>query len=616
MIPSSRSASKSCLYVKRWVSSTILLFLLPNLVACQSQPPAPVTTPEWAQGAIWYQIFPERFRNGDPKNDPTPEDAGIENYPGWQISPWTADWYKLQPWEKAKSSEFYKIVFDRRYGGDLQGVIEKLDYLQDLGITAIYFNPIFEAKSLHKYDASSYHHIDDNFGPDPARDKALMATETEDPATWKWTTADSLFLHFIREAHRRNIKVIIDGVFNHVGRDFWAFRDLIANQQNSRYKDWFVVRQWDDPATSQDEFKYQGWWDLRSLPVFREDHNGIVQGPREYIFAITRRWMDPDGDGDPADGVDGWRLDVSEEVSPKFWVEWCALVRSLNPQSYTIGEIWNLAPEWLQGDRYDAVMNYPVAYAMRNFFIGGEEKWGPTRFDAELGGIRAHYREATNHIMQVLIGSHDTDRLASMIKNAGSRGYDQRASCRDNMNYDPRQPNPEERKTQMMVVAFMATYVGAPMIYYGDEAGMWGGDDPDCRKPMVWPELNYENETYTTVTKFTDSDPVVFNRELFAFYQKVMSLRRHHPALRHGAITSLLKDEVAGIYAFRRDFENDIVVAVFNVSSQSQKFALNLAPINASLLREVLSGQEKNVSNAELQNELAPRSTAIWEMVK
>ncbi len=593
----------------------MLFFIVTDFVECQSQLPASRPTPEWARGAVWYQIFSERFRNGDPLNDPRAEEAGIQSYPNWQVSPWTSDWYKLQPWEKAKSNEFYKIVFDRRYGGDLQGVIEKLDYLQELGITAIYFNPIFEAKSLHKYDVSSHHHVDDNFGPNPERDKALVAMETEDPKIWKWTAADSLFLHFIKAAHRRNIRVIIDGVFNHVGRDFWAFRDLLKSQQNSRYKDWFVVRKWDDPNTPQDELDYQGWWDLREHPIFREDDNGIVPGPREYIFAITRRWMDPNGDGDPSDGVDGWRLDASEEVAPKFWVEWCALVRSLNPQSYIIGEIWKLAPDWLKGDLYDAVMNYPVAYAMRNFFIGGEEKWGPNRFDAELSKIRANYSEATNHIMQMLISSHDTDRLASMIKNAGSRGYDQRAGCRDNPNYDPRQPNAEARKTQKLIAAFMATYVGAPMIYYGDEAGMWGGDDPDDRKPMVWPDLKYENETYSTVTKFTDSDPVAFDHELSDFYKQIFRLRQRHPALRQGTITTLSKDDTTGIYAFRRDFENDAVIAVFNVSAQQRKTTLNVTGADDKLFREALDGKESTVRNAVLQIELAPRSAAIWGRV-
>jgi len=260
-------------------------------------------------------------------------------------------------------------------------------------------------------------------------------------------------------------------------------------------------------------------------------------------------------------------------------------------------------------------MNYPVAYAMRNFFIGGEEKWNATRFDAELSKIRANYSDATNHIMQVLIGSHDTDRLASMIKNAGDRGYDQRAGCRDNPNYDPRRPSAENRKTQKMIVAFMATYVGAPMIYYGDETGMWGGDDPDDRKPMVWLEMKYENETYASVTKFADSDPVACDHEIFAFYKKILHLRQRHPALRKGAITTLHKDDAAGVYAFRRDFENDAVIAVFNVSVKSQKIMLKVASGQSFRFRETLSGNESNANNATMPIELAPRSAAIYEMI-
>jgi glycosidase len=158
-------------------------------------------------------------------------------------------------------------------------------------------------------------------------------------------------------------------------------------------------------------------------------------------------------------------------------------------------------------------------------------------------------------------------------------------------------------------------YVGAPMIYYGDEAGMWGGDDPDDRKPMVWPELQYENETYAAVTKFTDSDPMAFDHELFNFYKKVLHLRQRHPALRKGAITTLQKDDASGIYAFRRDFENDIVFAGFNVSSQPQKLILKNGIGQSGLFREVLSGKEKILSKGTSQIELAPRSVAIYEKI-
>ncbi|HYQ85689.1 MAG TPA: alpha-amylase family glycosyl hydrolase, partial [Bacteroidota bacterium] len=184
--------------------------------------PHSAQVPAWAKRAVWYQIFPERFRNGDPKNDPRVDDlAGSwphETPARWSISPWTSDWYRLQPWESEDAKGFYYHAQLRRYGGDLQGVIDKLDYLSDLGVTALYFNPLFESPSLHKYDATMYHHIDNNFGPDPDGDRRLWAAENPaDPKTWKWSAADSLFLRLLKEAHRRGMKVVLDGVFNHVG---------------------------------------------------------------------------------------------------------------------------------------------------------------------------------------------------------------------------------------------------------------------------------------------------------------------------------------------------------------------------------------------------------------
>ncbi len=185
--------------------------------------------PDWAADAVWYQIFPERFRNGDPTNDPTRETLETPVVPdsSWRVSPWTGDWYARAAWEQRLGPDFYDNgVFHRRYGGDLKGVRDQLDYLQRLGVNALYFNPVFYARSLHKYDGSSFHHVDPNFGPDPAGDLRLMATETADPATWKWTTADRTFLDLIRDAHGRGMRVVIDGVFNHTGRDFFAFNDI------------------------------------------------------------------------------------------------------------------------------------------------------------------------------------------------------------------------------------------------------------------------------------------------------------------------------------------------------------------------------------------------------
>ena len=211
-----------------------LRFLLVSLLAASALRAAPPDlaskqVPDWAADAVWYQIFPERFRNGDPNNDPVraslepPVQAGKD----WKVSPWTADWYSREDWEKAEGPSFYQHgVFERRYGGDLQGVLDKLDYLRELGVNSLYFCPLFYARSMHKYDGNSYPHIDPYFGPDPAGDFARIDKETSDPATWQWTAADKLFLRVVKEAHARGMRVILDGVFNHTGRDFFAFKNL------------------------------------------------------------------------------------------------------------------------------------------------------------------------------------------------------------------------------------------------------------------------------------------------------------------------------------------------------------------------------------------------------
>src|SRR5882762_2708477 len=193
--------------------------------------------PAWAQHAIWYQILPERFANGDPSNDPTVESLAGGRLGGhegdeWHKSRWTSDWYEMQPWETANGQDKWMNIHDRRYGGDIAGIIQRLPYLKELGINAIYLNPVFDAPSHHKYDGATLHHIDPHFGPDPTGDRALMATETpEDPATWTWTAADLLVLKLIDAAHAYGMRIIFDGVFNHVGVNHWAFRDLVAKQQ-------------------------------------------------------------------------------------------------------------------------------------------------------------------------------------------------------------------------------------------------------------------------------------------------------------------------------------------------------------------------------------------------
>ncbi len=275
-----------------------------------------VVVPDWAKDAIWYQVFPDRFRNGDPRNDPRLEDITGRDVPGWAVCPWGMDWYGRAPWEP-QVGDFFKSVYLRRFGGDLMGLREKLGYLQDLGVNAIYLNPIFMAPSLHKYDASCLHHVDPTLGPDRDGDLQLIARagETENAGTWIWTAADRYFVDLVADIHRRGMRVILDGVFNHVGTGFFAFRDVQRNGRKSRYSKWFSITRWNGDGT----FEYAGWFGHKGLPELARTDNDMAPPVRKYLFDITRRWMDPNGDGDPSDGVDGWRLDVAFCVPHGFW---------------------------------------------------------------------------------------------------------------------------------------------------------------------------------------------------------------------------------------------------------------------------------------------------------
>jgi glycosidase len=559
-------------------TSILVATVLMLTEACEKQPSEAVAVPEWAKDAIWYQIFPERFRNGDSNNDPTALDVWLPTERPWQLSRWTGDWYALQDWEQIQGRGFYDVVFDRRYGGDLEGVLEKLDYLRDLGISAIYFNPVFESPSLHKYDASSYHHIDANFGPNPGADRALVTGETDDPSTWKWTASDKLFLELIREAHLRGIRIVIDGVFNHCGIRFWAFEDVRKNQPESPYADWFEILSWDDPTTARDEFDYKAWWGFKLHPEFREDNQGFLPAVREYFFAITRRWMDPNGDNDPSDGIDGWRLDVANDVSHIFWKQWRTVVKGINPDAYIVGEIWDDASNWLTGDQFDAVMNYRFSRAAVRFFVDTDDRrLSVSEFDQELQDIRSGYPSEVNFVLQNLIDSHDTDRLASMIVNP-NRTFDDKANPRQNPDYDVRKPSEPERQTQRLMALFQMTYLGAPMVYYGDEAGMWGGDDPDDRKPMVWSDIVYDDEaSHPLPGKTRPLDAVTFDTSLYSYYQRLIHLRRDHPALRRGDIVPVILEDESGIYGFRRAWDKDTVVVVMNNGASDQSVELPLS---------------------------------------
>ena len=566
---------------------TVELLFLISLSISYSQQKNTIQVPSWSKQAVWYQIFPERFCNGDKLNDPQPIDMeGAWPYfipDGWQIHPWTSDWYKLQPWEAKTEKDFYWNAGVRRYGGDIQGVIDKLDYLKELGINSIYLNPIFEAPSLHKYDASYYHHIDNNFGPDAEGDRKIWAEENPgDPSTWKWTAADKLFLRLIDEVHKRGMKIIIDGVFNHTGTQFWAFKDIVKNQQNSLYKNWYTIKKWDNPATAENEFDYAGWYGVKDLPEIREDENGLVEGPREHIYNIVKRWMDPNDDGNPSDGIDGWRLDVAEQVNHNFWKLFRTWVKRINPSAYIVGEIWwddwnnykmmNASP-WIQGDQFDAVMNYRFARALKNFVINRKDKITPQGFIDSLNTLYKQYPFENNYVMMNLLDSHDVERISSMTVNPDIL-YDHNGNGQ-NKDFDVRKPNNEERQKQKLAVAMQFTLPGAPQIYYGDEVGMWGGDDPDCRKPMVWKEFKYETETTHPLGLPRPSDEVKFDESLFDWYKKLAYIRNENEELSLGKVSFNAIDNEKSIICYTRKYNDNYIVILANNNESTNEINLD-----------------------------------------
>ncbi len=506
-------------------------------------------TPEWAKHAIWYQVFPDRFRNGDPSNDPQP------------VRPWTSEWFTPSPWEGKDGQTFYNhYVFDRFYGGDIAGLEEKLPYLRELGVNALYLNPIFKATSNHKYNATNYLHVDDHFGTKGDYDAVAATEDITDPTTWKWTESDRRFLRFLKAAHAQGFRVIIDGVFNHVGTAHPAFQDVKKHGQESPYADWFHVTSWKP-------FKYEGWFGVKSLPVFKKSPDGLASAAaKKHIFDVTRRWMDPDGNGDPSDGIDGWRLDVPNEIPAPFWVEWRALVKSINPDAYISGEIWERADPWLDGRHFDAVMNYEFSRAACAWVFDRKQKITVSEIDRRLRELRVAYPLAATLVLQNLMNSHDTDRVASMAHNP-DRAYNHGNRVQDNgPDYDNSKPPPAAYARARLTALLQMTYVGAPMIYYGDEAGMWGADDPTCRKPMLWEDLEpYDKPEENFVMK-----------DHLAYYRQIIALRNAHPALRTGSYQTLLTDDEADVWAFLRRNNDEQLVVVLNAADQDREVAVPL----------------------------------------
>lgn len=599
--------------------SFLIIIIISNMIFSQDK------FPEWAKGIVWYQIFPERFADGDTKNDSSLVDKikleSKRDIPGWKATKWTSNWFAIPDWAKDFSGTYRRSLSLRRYGGDLQGIIDHLDYLKSLGVGAIYINPIFDAVSLHKYDGSTYHHIDVNFGPDPEGDKKLITSEIpDDPKTWVWTSADKLFLRLIQEVHHRGMKIIIDGVFNHTGTQFWAFKDIVKNEENSKYKNWYEINSFGNKNNENGKLDYKGWSGVKSLPVFNRTSDDLYPEVAEYIFNSTKRWMEPFGN--PADGIDGWRLDVANEVPMGFWEKWRTLVKSINPQAIIIGEFWQLSPQYVTGDGpFDALMNYSFAFAVNNFFVAQKKKISVDDFIDELRKIDQTYPKKNLLILQNLVDSHDTERISSMIANP-DREYDHDANP-SNPNYNPGKPSAKDYEMQKLILTFQMAYRGAPMIYYGDEVGMWGADDPDDRKPMIWDNLKYDDEVITPESGYKKgfgSYKVEQNKNLLSYYKKLIDIRNGSEALKDGDLAFIYANDKDNTFAFRRNYKNETIIAVFNLGKNFSKFELPIESKSDSYT-ELISGNTNNLLNMgkdmrQLVVQLAPNSVKMFKLIE
>jgi len=387
-----------------------------------------LSTPTWPKEAIFYQIFPDRFYNGNKENDP-PKISKPDTPP----------------------------LPDSFYGGDLEGVIKKLGYLRGLGINAIYFTPIFESPSPHKYNISNYKKIDPHLGNMEIFQKMRKALKD------------------------RSINFILDGVFNHTGTDFWAFQDIVKNGSKSRYLDWYFIKKF--PLIENDKPNYECWWNFPSLPKLNTQNPEV----KAHIFDVAAYWLQK--------GASGWRLDVPNEIDHSFWKEFRKHIKSINPEAFLVGEIWQSGLPWLNGEEFDSVMNYRFRDACIEFFA--RRNCSAEDFVKEIGKQILDYPMQANFVMLNLLSSHDTPRFYTL--------------CRKNVS------------RVKLAVAFQFTFIGSPMIYYGEEIGMEGEKDPDNRRYMIWNESLWNHElldTYKSLIKIRKENSVLANGDIRFVYAK------------------------------------------------------------------------------------------------
>ena len=414
---------------------------------------------EWLQEAVVYQIFVDRFENGDTNINPE------------GILPWGS-----------------KVGLRTMFGGDLRGIINHLDYLEDLGVNLLYLTPIFESNSNHKYNTKDYYKIDPQFGD--------METAKE----------------LVRKCHERGIKIVFDAVFNHSGDDFFAFKDVKEKGEASIYKDWYHI---DELPINEEKVNYYTFGTShKRMPKFKI-HNPEV---KDYLLKVAKYWVEEVG-------IDGWRLDVCDEVDHEFWRAFRKVVKSVKKDAIVIGEIMHEAATFLKGDQLDGIMNYPFKWAITDFFA--RRSIGVEKFDHVLAENRAIYMESITRQLWNLCDSHDTKRFLTEAN--------------------------DDKARMLLMLAFQFTYIGVPYIYYGDEIGLNGGDDPECRKCMEWSEEK--------------QDKVLLN-----YYKQMIKLRKAHPALQTGDYQTVIC--IDNCLGFTRIKETETIFVLLNNNDVTKKIDL------------------------------------------
>lgn len=418
--------------------------------------------PSWVKDTIWYQIFPERFANGDASINPNN----------------TLEWGSSKP----TPSSFF--------GGDFQGIIEHLDHLVDLGISGIYFTPIFLAPSNHKYDTVDYMEIDPQFG---------------DKETFK---------KLVDACHEKGIKVMLDAVFNHSGFYFEPFQDVLENGEQSEYRDWFHIHSF--PVQTKPRANYDTFAFVPQMPKLNTEHPEV----KEYLLRVAAYWIEEFN-------IDGWRLDVANEVDHAFWREFRKAVKAIKPDLYILGEIWHDALPWLQGDQFDAVMNYPFTTAITEYIA--KENLTATQFSHHITKVINQYPNNVNEVAFNLLGSHDTARILTL-----SGG------------------NKNKVKLQKVV---QFSLPGTPCIYYGDEIGMSGETDPGCRECMIWEKDRQDGD-------------------MFQFVKKLISLRKTYRFTESPMF--LYTNDKANTIVYRQQVKQGDILFFLNASANQQKIPVPL----------------------------------------